>query len=162
MFTIRGEGGYAHRFDKDLLSAVEPVADIASVLLVFGKRLISRGGGMLDFWAAIAISPFLALWFGFFIEREFKKGTIYNLIGYASKKGLTAKQAERAVSKHFAKWDWLLLSLSIHLGLLALTFFIHDGSAVLVVILASLGLGLLLWCMKTLYHHNLAAYRELD
>ncbi len=42
----------------------------------------------MDFWTAMVVAPIVSLWFGFFLERGYRQGTTYNLIGYASKMGL--------------------------------------------------------------------------
>ncbi len=117
---------------------------------------------MLDFWTAMVVAPIAALWMGFFLERGYRQGTTFNLIGYAGRMGLSSRRAELAVSKHFAKWDWLLLALALYSGALAIIFHLHGISPVLIAGLAVTGLALFLKCSLNLMHHYIEAQKELS
>ncbi|MDQ3080231.1 MAG: hypothetical protein M3R03_09570 [Pseudomonadota bacterium] len=117
---------------------------------------------MMDFWTAMVVAPIVSLWFGFFLERGYRQGTTYNLIGYASKIGLNSKRAERAVYKHFGKWDWLLLAFAFYCGALAIIFHLHGMNMMLVVALSVLGGGAFMRCFLNLSHHYKQAQCELS
>ena len=144
------------------MSAFDPLRTLAGQMASAQIRHDLKAVLMLDFWTAMIAAPFASLWMGFFIERGYRQGTTYNLIGYASRKGLRPKRAERAVSKHFAKWDWLLLAFAIYCGALAVILYFHGMNRMLVATLAVLGTGSALKCLLNLSSHYLRAQNELS
>lgn len=116
---------------------------------------------MLDFWTAMIVAPIAALWMGFFLERGYRQGTTYNLIGYAGRMGLSSRRAERAVSKHFAKWDWVLLAFALYFSALAIIFHLHGINTLWVAALAVASLGSFLKCSWNLTRHYIEAQKEL-
>jgi len=108
------------------------------------------------------VAPVAALWMGFFMERSYRQGTTYNLIGYANRRGLSSKLAESIVSKHFAKWDWLLLAFALYCGALAIIFHVHRMSTMLTAALAVSGTYSFLKCLLNLSRHYMQAQKELS
>ena len=117
---------------------------------------------MLDFWTAMIAAPFVSLWFGFFIERSYRQGTTYNLIGYAARKGLSAERAECAVLKYFAKWDWLTLALALYCGMLALILYLHGMNKLMAAAVLAVGAVSVIKSLYDLFQHYLKAQRELS
>lgn len=116
---------------------------------------------MLDFWTAMIIAPLFALWMGFFLERGYRQGTTFNLIGYAGRMGLSSRRAEQAVSKHFAKWDWVLLAFALYSGALAIIFHLHGFNTMWVAASAVVSLGSFPKCSLNLIRHYIEAQKEL-
>lgn len=107
-------------------------------------------------------APFGALWMGFFLERGYRQGTTFNLIGYANRKGVPSERAERVVSKHFARWDWLLLALALYLGALAIIFHVQSCDTILSAAIGLAGLAAFVKCSFNLTRHYVEAQKELS
>jgi hypothetical protein len=112
---------------------------------------------MQEFWTSMAAAPLISLWFGFCIESGFRQGTIYNLIGYAAKRGYDTKRVEKVVSRHFAKWNWLLLAFAFYFFCLAIIFHVHGFGVTATAALSAFGLGTLAWCGSKLCSSYLKA-----